>query len=162
MLHVRMMMCLGAYASSRQNTDDAGAGVVRSFDPGSITRGTTRLTSVCVQGDLKLCSIRLGPTHRVPVLRLQRRLRRLLRAVKRVAEGQENNRADPQGCSRRGDGVVKNFTISELGYRPGHLLITSPGSFASANRAHGFRLTLRPLPLRLPIACCLQFTRGTR
>jgi hypothetical protein len=37
----------------------------------------------------------------------------------------------------------KNFTISELGDRPGHLLITSPGSFASANRAHCFRLTLK-------------------
>jgi hypothetical protein len=30
-----------------------GAGAVRSFDPGSVTRGTTCLTSVCIQGDLK-------------------------------------------------------------------------------------------------------------
>ena len=32
------------------------AGVVRSFDPGSVTRGTACLTSVCVQGDLKAVS----------------------------------------------------------------------------------------------------------
>jgi hypothetical protein len=30
-----------------------GRGVVRSFGPGSVTRGTDCLTSVCVQGDLK-------------------------------------------------------------------------------------------------------------
>ena len=37
-----------------QNTDtDTGVGVVRSFDPGSITRGTACLTSVCLQGDLQ-------------------------------------------------------------------------------------------------------------
>jgi hypothetical protein len=30
-----------------------GPGVVRSFDPGSVTRGTACLPSVCVQGDLK-------------------------------------------------------------------------------------------------------------
>ena len=30
-----------------------GQGVVRSFDPGSVTRGTACLTSVCAQGDLK-------------------------------------------------------------------------------------------------------------
>jgi hypothetical protein len=30
-----------------------GRGVVRSFDPGSVTRGTVCLTSVCVQGDLE-------------------------------------------------------------------------------------------------------------
>jgi hypothetical protein len=29
-----------------------GGGVVRSFDPGSVTRGTACLTSVCPQGDL--------------------------------------------------------------------------------------------------------------
>jgi hypothetical protein len=38
---------------------------------------------------------------------------------------------------------MNNFTISKLGNRPDHLLITSPGSFASANRAHCFRLTLK-------------------
>jgi hypothetical protein len=38
----------GAYASSRQDTDYAGAGVVRRFDPGSVTRGTACLASVCV------------------------------------------------------------------------------------------------------------------
>jgi hypothetical protein len=30
-----------------------GRGVVRRFDPGSVTRGTACLTSVCVQGGLK-------------------------------------------------------------------------------------------------------------
>ena len=30
-----------------------GGGVVRSFDPGSVTGATACLTSVCVQGDLK-------------------------------------------------------------------------------------------------------------
>jgi hypothetical protein len=34
--------------------------------------------------------------------------------VEYVAEGQENNRGTPQGCSRGGDGVMQNFTISEL------------------------------------------------
>jgi hypothetical protein len=37
-----------------QNTDtDTGVGVVRSFDPGSVTRGKACLTSVCVQDDMK-------------------------------------------------------------------------------------------------------------
>ena len=40
--------------ASSQNTDiDTGGRVVRSFDPGSVTRGTACLTSVCVQGDLR-------------------------------------------------------------------------------------------------------------
>jgi hypothetical protein len=43
---------------------------------------------------------------------------------------------------------MENFTISELGDRPGHLHITSPGSFASANRTHCFRLTLKTPPAR--------------
>jgi hypothetical protein len=30
-----------------------GGGVVRSYDPGSVTRGTSCLTPVCVQGDMK-------------------------------------------------------------------------------------------------------------
>jgi hypothetical protein len=30
--------------------------VVRSFDPGSITRGTACLTSVCIQADLGRCT----------------------------------------------------------------------------------------------------------
>ena len=29
-------------------------GVVRSFDPGSVTRGTVCLTSLCLQGDLRV------------------------------------------------------------------------------------------------------------
>jgi hypothetical protein len=37
-----------------QNTDtDTGVGVVRSFDPVSVTRGTACLTSVCIQGVLR-------------------------------------------------------------------------------------------------------------
>ena len=54
MLHLRIMMRLGGCVASSQNDDaDTGVGVVRSFDPGSVTRGTACLTSVCVQGDLK-------------------------------------------------------------------------------------------------------------
>jgi hypothetical protein len=40
-----------------------GRGVVRSFDPGSVTRGTACLTSVCVQGDLK--AVIFGQARRV-------------------------------------------------------------------------------------------------
>jgi hypothetical protein len=54
MLHVRMKMRSGGCVAFSQNTDtDTGVGVVRSFDPGSITRGTACLTSVCLQGDIK-------------------------------------------------------------------------------------------------------------
>ena len=53
MLRTGIEMRSGAYASSRQDTDYTGGGVVRSFDPGSVTRSTACLTSVCVQGDLK-------------------------------------------------------------------------------------------------------------
>ena len=38
-----------------QNTDtDTGVGVVRSFDPESVTRGTVGLTEVCVEAVLRL------------------------------------------------------------------------------------------------------------
>ena len=40
------------YAAPPQDTD-TGAGVVRSFDPGSVTRGTACLTWMCVQGEMK-------------------------------------------------------------------------------------------------------------
>jgi hypothetical protein len=54
MLHARIKMRLGGCAASSQNPDvDTGVGVVRSFDPRSVTRGTACLTSVCVQGVLK-------------------------------------------------------------------------------------------------------------
>ena len=33
--------------------------------------------------------------------------------MEHVAEGQENNRGTSQGCSRGGEGTIKNFTISE-------------------------------------------------
>jgi hypothetical protein len=39
--------------------------------------------------------------------------------VDHEAEGQENSRGTPHGCSRRGEGVHKNFTISEKGDRGG-------------------------------------------
>jgi len=49
MLHVHIKMRLGGCVAFSQNTDtDTGGGVVRSFDPGSVTRGTACLTSVCV------------------------------------------------------------------------------------------------------------------
>jgi hypothetical protein len=54
MLHVRIMMRSGGCVAFSQNTNtDTGGGVVRSFDPGSVTRGRACLTSVCVQGVLK-------------------------------------------------------------------------------------------------------------
>jgi hypothetical protein len=54
MLHLRIMMRSGGCVVFSQNTDiDTGVGVVRRFDPGSVTRGTSCLTAVCVQGDLK-------------------------------------------------------------------------------------------------------------
>jgi hypothetical protein len=54
MLHLRIKMRLGGCVASSQNDDaDTGGGVVRSFDPASVTRGTACLTSVCVQGDMK-------------------------------------------------------------------------------------------------------------
>jgi hypothetical protein len=54
MLHVRMKMRLGGCATCSENADaNTGGGVVRSFSPGSVTRGTPCLTSVCLQGDLK-------------------------------------------------------------------------------------------------------------
>ena len=40
-----------------------GRGVVRGFDPGSVTRGTACLTSVCIQGDLK--AVMYGEAGRV-------------------------------------------------------------------------------------------------
>jgi hypothetical protein len=73
MLDVRIKMRLGAYASSRQDTDaDTGGGVGRRFDPGSVTRGTACLAWMCVQGDLKAVEYgqaRAGP--RDHVLRLE-------------------------------------------------------------------------------------------
>ena len=54
MLHLRIMMRSGTYASSRQDAHYMGCGVVRSCDPGSVTRGKACLTSVCIQGVLKV------------------------------------------------------------------------------------------------------------
>jgi hypothetical protein len=50
----------GQYAALRQDAD-TGAGVVRSFDPGSVTRGTACLTQVCVQAVLKAILYRVRP-----------------------------------------------------------------------------------------------------
>jgi hypothetical protein len=50
MLPVRIEKRSDQYAAPRQ---DADPGVVRSFDPGSVTGATACLTSMCVQGDLK-------------------------------------------------------------------------------------------------------------
>jgi hypothetical protein len=64
MLDVRIKMRSGGCVAFSQNTNtDTGVGVVRSFDPGSVTRGTTCLTSVCVQGDLK--AVEYGQAGRV-------------------------------------------------------------------------------------------------
>jgi hypothetical protein len=49
-----------------------------------------------------------GPQgRRDPIRRLDRSLRGLRRAVEHAAEGQENNRGTSQGCSRRGEEVIK-------------------------------------------------------
>jgi hypothetical protein len=50
------------YAAPPQDTD-TGGGVVRRFDPGSVTRGTACLTSVCIQGDMK--AVIFGQARRV-------------------------------------------------------------------------------------------------
>jgi hypothetical protein len=56
MLDVRIKMRLGGCAASSQNTDvDTGVGVVRRFDPGSVTRGTAVQTSMCIQAGLSHC-----------------------------------------------------------------------------------------------------------
>jgi hypothetical protein len=48
-LDARIKMRSGGCAASSQNTDtDTAVGVVRRFDPGSVTRGTACLTWVCV------------------------------------------------------------------------------------------------------------------
>jgi hypothetical protein len=65
MLHMRMKMRSGGCVAFSQNTDtDTGVGVVRSYDPGSVTRGTACLTSVCVQGDLYARYMWSGPQGR--------------------------------------------------------------------------------------------------
>jgi hypothetical protein len=48
MLRVHIKRRSGTYASSRQDTDYAGRGVVRSLGPGSNIEGLACLTSVCV------------------------------------------------------------------------------------------------------------------
>jgi hypothetical protein len=54
MLRVRIKMRSGAYASSRQDTDYAGAGGCSGvWAPGSNIEGPACLASVRVQGDLK-------------------------------------------------------------------------------------------------------------
>jgi hypothetical protein len=53
MLRIRIKMRSGAYASSRQDTDYAGPGVVRSSRPRSITEGPAVLSWVCVLAVLR-------------------------------------------------------------------------------------------------------------
>jgi hypothetical protein len=55
MLRLRMKMHSGAYASSRQDTDNVGPGVVRSSWGRSFTRGSAILNSVCIQADFSHC-----------------------------------------------------------------------------------------------------------
>jgi hypothetical protein len=63
-MHVHTKMRSDGCAIFLQNTDtDTGVGVVRSFDSGSITRGTACLTSLCIQGDLK--AVIYGQARRV-------------------------------------------------------------------------------------------------
>ena len=63
-MDARIKMRLGGCVASSQNDDaDTGGGVVRSFDPGSVTRGRACLTSVCVQDDLK--AVENGQARRV-------------------------------------------------------------------------------------------------
>ena len=94
MLHVRMMMRLGAYASSRQVTDYAGAGGGQELRP-RVHDGRSGLPGfgVCIRRieGLYIWSGPQGP--RDPVLRLQSRLRRLeerwsmwLRAKRRIGD----------------------------------------------------------------------------
>src|SRR5918999_28601 len=48
MSHLRIIMRSGGCVASRQDTDYAGGGVVRSFDPGSVRRGLDAQASMCV------------------------------------------------------------------------------------------------------------------
>jgi hypothetical protein len=64
MLHLRIMMRSGGCVAFSQNIDtDTGPGVVRRYDPRSVTRGTACLTSVCLQGDMK--AVIYGQARRV-------------------------------------------------------------------------------------------------
>ena len=64
MLHMRIKIRSGGCVAFSQNIDtDTGVGVVRSFDPGSVTRGSAWLTRMCVQGDLK--AVTYGQARRV-------------------------------------------------------------------------------------------------
>jgi hypothetical protein len=64
--------------------------------------------------------------------------------VEHVAEGQENNRGTPQGCSQRGDRVIKNFTISERGDRGGSQKTITPSSLPNEDQVE-VRLPLTTL-----------------
>jgi hypothetical protein len=63
MMRVCIKVRSGAYASSRQDTDYAGAGGGQEFTVRPNIRGTACLTSVCVQGDLK--AVIFGQVSRV-------------------------------------------------------------------------------------------------
>jgi hypothetical protein len=125
MLHMRIIMCSGAYAPSPQDTDYAGAGVVRSFDPGSVARGPACLTSVCTRRsqDRYICSGPQGSSRPRPSP--SETFEEALKSREHVAESRENNRGTSRGCSRGGDGVIKisqslNTVIAADVRRPSH------------------------------------------
>ena len=72
MLHVRIEMRLGAYASSRQDTDYAGAGGGQEFGPGSTIEGPACLIQVCISYFRPLSHVQDPPGRRGYAPRLQR------------------------------------------------------------------------------------------
>ena len=86
MLHVCIKMRLGAYASSRQDTDYAGAGVVTSLGPRVEYRRSGLPDIDVYTSRFESRNTRLGPSdRRGPTPRLQWRLRRLWRAMVEVS-----------------------------------------------------------------------------
>jgi hypothetical protein len=83
----------GANASSCQDTDYAGGGVVRSFDPGSVTRRYGLPDTDVDMSRFEGRTMGLGPSgRRGPTSRLQRRLRRLWRIMVEVSRSRAPRR----------------------------------------------------------------------
>ena len=126
--HYMLRVCIkkrsGQYAAPRQDAD-TGEGYQELRPRVLYGRYGVPDMDVCTRR-FKGRRIWSGPQGpRDHVRRLQRPLRRLGRAVQHVAEGQENNRGTPQGCSRGGDGVIKisqslNLVIAADLRRPSH------------------------------------------
>ena len=57
MLRIRIKRPSGAYASSRQDTDYAGAGVVRSLASRSDRGSLVVQTSMCIEAGLSRCML---------------------------------------------------------------------------------------------------------